>query len=113
VAVGDLTGNGRWRLAAEGSTTRVRYDWTVFTTKRWMNALAPLLEPAFRWNHHQVMAEEGAGWRNISGFACSRMTPRQRDEGSERLAMLGIAPLTRRVGRYRVSTPALQAKEST
>lgn len=61
VAVGDLAGRGRWQLAAEGTTTRVRYDWTVITTKRWMNALAPLLEPAFRWNHNQVMAEGGRG----------------------------------------------------
>ena len=48
-------------------TTRVRYDWTVFTTKRWMNALAPLLEPAFRWNHHQVMAEGGRGLAKYLG----------------------------------------------
>lgn len=61
VAVGDLAGSGCWRLAAEGATTDVRYDWTVVTTKRWMNALAPWLEPAFRWNHNQVMAEGGRG----------------------------------------------------
>lgn len=61
VAVGDLDGSGRWRLVPDGSTTRVRYDWTIVTTKGWMNALAPLLEPAFRWNHHQVMAEGGRG----------------------------------------------------
>jgi len=67
VAVGDLTGNGRWRLETEGGTTRVRYEWTVFTTKRWMNALAPLLEPAFRWNHHQVMAEGGRGLAKYLG----------------------------------------------
>ena len=61
VAAGDLAGSGRWRLAAEGNTTRVRYDWTVVTTKRWMILLAPFLEPAFRWNHNQVMAEGGRG----------------------------------------------------
>jgi hypothetical protein len=58
---GDLTGTGRWHLAAEGGTTRVRYDWTVVTTKPWMNVLAPLLQPAFRWNHNEVMAEGGRG----------------------------------------------------
>jgi hypothetical protein len=61
VAVGDLNGSGRWRLTADGSTTRVRYDWSVVTTKPWMNVLAPLLQPAFRWNHDQVMAEGGRG----------------------------------------------------
>ncbi|MGH8799509.1 MAG: SRPBCC family protein [Casimicrobiaceae bacterium] len=61
VAVGDLAGSGRWRLASEAGTTRVRYDWTVVVSKRWMNALAPLLEPAYRWNHNQVMAEGGRG----------------------------------------------------
>ena len=66
-AVGDLTGTGRWRLAAEGATTEVRYDWTVVTTRGWMNALAPLLEPAFRWNHNQVMAEGGRGLARYLG----------------------------------------------
>ncbi len=61
VAEGDLNGTGRWHLAKDGATTHVRYDWTVATTKRWMNALAPVLEPAFRWNHNQVMAEGGRG----------------------------------------------------
>src|ERR1700737_1997183 len=60
-AEGDLSGPGRWQLAREGETTRVRYDWTVVTTKPWMNVVAPLLQPAFRWNHNQVMAEGGRG----------------------------------------------------
>jgi hypothetical protein len=45
----------------QGSTTRVCYDWTVMTTRVWMNALAPLLAPVFRWNHGQVMAAGGQG----------------------------------------------------
>jgi hypothetical protein len=32
-----------------------------------MNALAPLLEPVFRWNHHQVMAEGGRGLAKYLG----------------------------------------------
>ena len=79
----DLSGRRRRRRSrpaavaggssAEGSTTRVRYDWTIVTTKRWMNALAPLLEPAFRWNHHQVMAEGGRGLAKYLGrSACWR-----------------------------------------
>jgi hypothetical protein len=55
------------RVTVVRRPTRVRYDWTVFTTKRWMNTLAPLLEPAFRWNHHQVMAEGGRGLAKYLG----------------------------------------------
>jgi len=61
VATGQLSGVGRWHLAPEGDTTRVRYEWTVQTTKPWMNLLAPLMAPAFRWNHNQVMAEGARG----------------------------------------------------
>ena len=60
-ADGDLSGIGTWHLAAEDTTTRVRYEWTVAATKRWMTLLGPLLAPAFRWNHGQVMAEGGRG----------------------------------------------------
>jgi hypothetical protein len=58
-ADGDLRGTGRWHLAPEDNTTHVRYDWTVVTTKPWMNLMGPLLQPVFRWNHNQVMAEGG------------------------------------------------------
>jgi len=60
-ASGELSGIGRWRLAREGDASRVRYDWIVTTTKRWMNGLAPLLAPVFAWNHDQVMAAGGRG----------------------------------------------------
>jgi uncharacterized protein YndB with AHSA1/START domain len=61
IASGELSGTGRWHLAAEGQTTRVRYDWTVMTTRPWMIVLAPLMRPVFRWNHGCVMAEGGRG----------------------------------------------------
>jgi uncharacterized protein YndB with AHSA1/START domain len=54
-AVGELSGTGRWRFAQEGEATRVRYDWDVRTTKPWMNLLAPLARPLFKWNHDVVM----------------------------------------------------------
>ena len=60
-ASGELAGVGRWRLARERDAARVRYDWIVATTKRWMNALAPALAPVFAWNHDQVMAAGGRG----------------------------------------------------
>ena len=61
VATGDLNGTGRWQLQELGATTRVRYEWTVRTSKVWMNLLAPILAPVFAWNHDQVMREGGRG----------------------------------------------------
>lgn len=61
VASGELSGTGRWRIAESGKGTRAEYEWSVATGKRWMNALAPLLAPAFRWNHGAVMREGGRG----------------------------------------------------
>jgi hypothetical protein len=60
-AVGELTGTGCWTLQEEGTTVRVRYDWQVATSRAWMNALAPVLAPAFRWNHGVVMAAGARG----------------------------------------------------
>ncbi len=56
-ASGELDGMGRWTLTREGMGTAVRYDWQVDLGKPWMRVLAPLLRPAFAWNHHTVM-----GW---------------------------------------------------
>jgi len=61
-AFGELDGSGLWTLNAEGAkTTRVRYDWRVKTTKAWMNFLAPVAKPFFRWNHNIIMNRGGAG----------------------------------------------------
>ncbi len=57
IATGELDGRGVWRLSSEGSETVARYDWQVYTTKKWMNLLAPLARPAFNWNHDIIM-----GW---------------------------------------------------
>jgi len=61
-AFGHLDGRGVWNLESDGaSKTRVRYDWTVQTTKGWMNVLSPIARPLFRWNHDVIMGwgEEG------------------------------------------------------
>lgn len=66
-ATGELAGLGRWRLFAEDSATAVVYEWQVGTTKRWMNALAPLARPAFAWNHDWVMRNGGRGLAGLLG----------------------------------------------
>lgn len=60
-ARGDLEGIGRWRLYEDDGVTAVLYDWQVRTNRAWMNALAPLAAPVFRWNHDEVMRAGGIG----------------------------------------------------
>jgi hypothetical protein len=61
-AFGELNGRGLWQFFDHGGgKTRVQYDWLVETTKPWMNVLAPVARPLFRWNHNVIMrwGEEG------------------------------------------------------
>lgn len=58
-AQGELDGVGRWELKEMQGFTRVTYDWRVSTTKSWMNLTAPILAPAFGWNHNILMDEGG------------------------------------------------------
>ncbi len=61
-AFGELDGRGLWTLTSENDgATRVQYDWRVKTTKRWMNFLAPIAKPFFRWNHDRIMNRGGEG----------------------------------------------------
>lgn len=64
-AVGDLTGSGCFRLSAEGEGTAVLFEWDVETKRGWMNALAPIARPFFKWNHDWVMrqGERGLAYR--------------------------------------------------
>jgi hypothetical protein len=61
VATGELAGEGRWRLFERAGVTAVLYEWNVSTTRAWMNRLAPVARPAFRWNHDWVMRQGGRG----------------------------------------------------
>ena len=67
-AFGELTGRGLWQFSPSDTGVRVQYDWRVETTKRWMNALAPVARPLFNWNHNVIMrwGEEGLKQR-VSG----------------------------------------------
>lgn len=62
-AFGELEGAGVWTLSGENENrvTRVQYDWRVKTTKSWMNFLAPVAKPFFRWNHNVIMNWGGQG----------------------------------------------------
>jgi hypothetical protein len=60
-AVGELAGTGSWRLYEDEGATAVLFEWRVRTTRRWMNALAPLAGPVFKWNHDWVMRQGGRG----------------------------------------------------
>jgi hypothetical protein len=66
-ATGELEGIGRWRLYEQDGVTAVLYEWNVSTTRPWMNRLAPLLRPAFEWNHDWVMARGGEGIAELLG----------------------------------------------
>jgi hypothetical protein len=39
----------------------VLYEWSVHTTKRWMNFLGPVARPVFEYNHNVVMRWGGEG----------------------------------------------------
>ncbi len=66
-AVGDLTGVGRWRFFEHDGVTAVLYEWNVATTKAWMNLVAPVGRPVFKWNHDWVMARGGEGISKLLG----------------------------------------------
>lgn len=57
VASGELEGRGIWGISKEGDVTVARYDWQVSTSKPWMNTIAPIAKPVFKWNHDIIM-----GW---------------------------------------------------
>jgi len=65
VARGELAGTGTWRFSHDGDGTILQYDWDVTTNVPWMNAFAPLLKPAFVYNHNVVMrwGQEGLAKR--------------------------------------------------
>ena len=67
VASGGLEGVGRWRLFEDQGATAVLYEWNVRTTRRWMNTVAPVARPVFRWNHDWVMRNGAEGIAALLG----------------------------------------------
>jgi GNAT superfamily N-acetyltransferase len=60
-ASGEVEGNGQWRFSYDGTYTIARYIWHIRTKRLWMNCLAPVAAPLFRWNHDAVMRQGAKG----------------------------------------------------
>lgn len=70
---GDLEGVIRWTIAPTDSGCLITFDEDVVTNKATLNALAPLVRPAFRANHALMMAHGQAGLRTfLAGYALAR-----------------------------------------
>ena len=66
-ATGELAGTCRWTLTPADGGTLVRYNWDIRTTRRWMNLLAPVARPVFRWNHDELMRAGGQSLARLAG----------------------------------------------
>ena len=64
-ATGEVEGIGRWQFADDDGVTVVRYEWQVRTNSGWMNLIAPLARPLFKWNHDQVMRQGAEGMARL------------------------------------------------
>jgi hypothetical protein len=73
-AAGELNGSGPWDFSVQGAVNTVRYTWIVATDRPWMNRLAPILAPVFRWNHDGVMAQRGRGLARYLGVRLVGLT---------------------------------------
>lgn len=60
-ASGEVEGVGRWYFSNNDDITVIRYEWQVRTNRLWMNIVAPLARPLFKWNHNQVMRQGAEG----------------------------------------------------
>jgi hypothetical protein len=61
VAYGDLEGEGTWHFFEKDGVTYLQCDWRVNSNIRWMNAIAFLLKPLFRYNHRVLMNRGARG----------------------------------------------------
>lgn len=91
-AYGELEGFGRWDIAEDDGVTTLDYTWDVRTTGKAMNMLAPLVRPAFVWNHHVVMR-----W-GAEGLARRLDVPLLGVTSTPRLRPADLAPFTGLLG---------------
>ena len=93
-AAGELEGTGRWTLIPADGGTLVRYNWDIRTTRRWMNLLAPVARPVFRWNHDELMREGGQSLGRLLGADLAlpdRPSRQHRQATAARWAVLAAA----------------------
>jgi hypothetical protein len=64
-ASGDLIGTGVWTLEEKDGVTTATYEWKVRTSKLWMNLIAPLAKPIFKWAHNKVMDQGERGLKKL------------------------------------------------
>jgi len=64
-ASGEVEGVGCWHFSDDGGVTVVRYEWQVRTNRLWMNLIAPIARPLFKWNHDQVMRRGAEGMARL------------------------------------------------
>ncbi len=67
-AWGELEGTGLWTFEEHDGLTTATYHWDVSTTKPWMNFMAPILKPLFKFNHDIVMKDGEVGLRKRLGL---------------------------------------------
>lgn len=88
---GELEGTGLWRLSHEDGGTMVQYFWNVRTSKPWMRFLAPLLRPAFAWNHAMIMQAGGVGQARKLNVSVPRNESYTRESGSPWVPISAVA----------------------
>jgi hypothetical protein len=64
-ASGEVEGVGRWLFSNDGGVSVVRYEWRVRTNRLWMNIMAPIARPLFKWNHDHVMRQGAEGMARL------------------------------------------------
>lgn len=55
IASGELEGVGEWIFEEKDGITSIQYYWNVKTTLKWMNKVAFIMKPLFKFSHNLVM----------------------------------------------------------
>jgi hypothetical protein len=61
---GDLVGHARYRIAADGAGTRLRFEQDVDVTGRLLGLASRLARPVLVWNHDRMMRSCLSGLRS-------------------------------------------------